>query len=98
MVEGGYIGLKGTAKQISQKGHKRLKSAEKEGGDKSIGQLNPSVFLDDPSKVDETLCIACKRCTVVCPTNSRPLKPEVLEASRKFLSSVIKEDKINQLF
>ena len=57
-----------------------------------------AIDADDPSKVDETLCIACKRCTVVCPTGSRPLKPEVLEASRKFLSQHIKEDKINQLF
>ena len=52
----------------------------------------------DPSKVDESLCIACKRCTVVCPTNSRAMKPEQLEASRKFLAAHIKEDKINQLF
>lgn len=57
-----------------------------------------AIDAEDPAKVDESLCIACKRCGVVCPTKSRSMKPEQLEASRKFLSEHIKGYKQNELF
>lgn len=57
-----------------------------------------AISVQDPARVDASLCISCMRCVSVCPTHGRHAEPEKLEATEKKLAKLCADRKSNALF
>lgn len=57
-----------------------------------------AISVQNPARVDASLCISCMRCVAVCPTQSRHAETEKVAATEKKLAKLCADRKANALF
>lgn len=57
-----------------------------------------AIPLDNPKKIDKTVCIGCMRCVAICPENAKHLSPILLFLAGRMLKKPCATRKEPQLF